>query len=61
MAASTYAQTTRYFVYVTNTVGNNVSAYAMNPSSGAISVVGGSPFAAGMLPREVAIATVTSP
>ena len=59
--ASTYAQTTRYFLYVTNNGSNNVSAYAINPGTGALSAVNGSPFAAGVNPHAAAIASVTGP
>ena len=43
------------FVYVVNESSNNVSAYAIDPSSGALRHVRGSPFAAGTWPGAVAI------
>ena len=43
------------FVYVTSTFANNVSAYAIDASSGALTQVQGSPFGAGSEPRVVAI------
>ena len=48
--ASTYAQATRYFVYVVNSVSNNISAYTMNAATGTLSPVSGSPFPAGATP-----------
>lgn len=59
--ASAYAQTTRYFVSVANNWYDNVSAYAINSSTGALIAVGGSPFAAGVNPHGGAIAAVTGP
>ena len=60
--ASTYAQTTRYFLYVTNTntsyldAGSaNLSAYAINTSTGALTEVRGSPFVAGTYPIGIAV------
>ena len=43
------------FVYVTRAFANNVSAYAIDASSGALTQVQGSPFGAGSEPRVVAI------
>jgi 6-phosphogluconolactonase len=43
------------FVYVANFAGNNVSAYTINDSTGALSEIAGSPFAAGIGPTSVAI------
>jgi Lactonase, 7-bladed beta-propeller len=43
------------FVYVTNLSSNNVSAYAINASTGALTQLTGSPFAAGYQPSGVAI------
>ena len=43
------------FVYVTNHGTGNVSAYAINTASGALTQVQGSPFAAGANPTSVAI------
>jgi DNA-binding beta-propeller fold protein YncE len=48
------------FVYVANGNSGNISVYTINPSTGALSEVKGSPFAAGSGPFSVAIATVTS-
>jgi 6-phosphogluconolactonase len=45
---------TRYFLYAANTHGDNVSAYSIDTSSGALAAVGGSPFAAGTGPAGVA-------
>ena len=44
----------QYFVYVTTSVG--VYAYGINTSTGALSAVGGSPFAAGNTPFGIAVA-----
>jgi hypothetical protein len=44
------------FAYVSNESSNNVSGYAINPTNGALTVISGSPFAAGTNPRSVAVA-----
>jgi len=43
------------FAYVANENSDNVSVYAINSTTGALTQVGGSPFAAGTNPRSVAI------
>lgn len=43
------------FVYVPNVGSNNISAYAIDASNGALTQVKGSPFAAGLNPRGVMI------
>ena len=43
------------FAYVANLVGDNVSAYTINSSTGALSAVAGSPFAAGNDPWSVTV------
>ncbi|MGB8965284.1 MAG: beta-propeller fold lactonase family protein [Candidatus Cybelea sp.] len=43
------------FAYVTNLSSNNVSAYAINASTGALTQLTGSPFAAGYQPTSVAV------
>jgi 6-phosphogluconolactonase (cycloisomerase 2 family) len=43
------------FVYVTNGGSNNVSAYTVEATSGALTAISGSPFAAGSLPVAVAV------
>ena len=43
------------FAYVTNEGSNNISAYAINSASGALTPVPGSPFAAGKGPTAVAV------
>jgi 6-phosphogluconolactonase len=48
------------FAYVVNASDtqasfNNVSGYTMNPSSGALTAIAGSPFAAGTIPHSVAV------
>ena len=43
------------FVYVANTNANTVSGYSVNATTGALTPVPGSPFAAGSLPRSLAI------
>ncbi len=43
------------FVYVTNFASDNVSAYAVNASSGGLTPVQGSPFATGHNPAGLAI------
>jgi 6-phosphogluconolactonase len=37
----------KYYAYVTNYLSGNVSAYTINASTGALTAVAGSPFAAG--------------
>jgi 6-phosphogluconolactonase len=44
------------FAYVTNVGSANVSAYAINATSGALTPVAGSPFAAGTNPVGIAVA-----
>jgi 6-phosphogluconolactonase (cycloisomerase 2 family) len=43
------------FAYVANGLSNNVSVYAINPASGALAAIPGSPFAAGTYPYSVAV------
>jgi DNA-binding beta-propeller fold protein YncE len=43
------------FAYVANESSNNVSAYTINPTSGALTPVTGSPFGAGSVPHAVAV------
>src|SRR3984893_11333721 len=46
------------FAYVANEFGNSgnsVSGYTINPSTGALTAITGSPFAAGVYPRSVAV------
>jgi 6-phosphogluconolactonase len=43
------------FAYVANFNSNNVSGYAIDPSTGALTAIAGSPFAAGSFPRWVAV------
>jgi 6-phosphogluconolactonase len=40
---------------VANVYSNNVSAFTINPSTGALTEIAGSPFAAGMMPRSVVV------
>ena len=44
-----------YFAYVANFVSNNVSAFTINASSGALTAVAGSPFAAGAGPCSFSV------
>ena len=44
------------FAYVANQISNNVSGYTINPSTGALTAIAGSPFAAGSAPFSVAVA-----
>jgi len=44
------------FAYVANANTNNVSAYSVNQATGALSAIAGSPFAAGIHPRSIAVA-----
>jgi DNA-binding beta-propeller fold protein YncE len=44
------------FAYVTNLGSNNVSGYTIDPMTGALTVISGSPFAAGSRPFSVAVA-----
>jgi len=55
-AARLHAQSE--FAYVANVGSNNVSGYAINPTTGALTPIAGSPFAAGFLPESVAVAPV---
>jgi 6-phosphogluconolactonase len=43
------------FVYVANKGDNNVSAYSINPTTGALKPVAGSPFPAGNTPLSIAV------
>ncbi|TAG24225.1 MAG: hypothetical protein EAZ37_16770, partial [Burkholderiales bacterium] len=43
------------FAYVANAFTDNVSAYTINPSTGALTAVAGSPFTAGDTPRSVTV------
>jgi 6-phosphogluconolactonase len=43
------------FVYVPNSISNNISAYAINMATGALTPVAGSPFAAGNSPNYLAM------
>jgi len=43
------------FLYLANYDDNDISAYAINPSSGMLTPVAGSPFGAGNLPFDVAV------
>jgi 6-phosphogluconolactonase len=43
------------FVYVANQGSNNISAFALDPTTGALTIVAGSPFAAGKQPSSVAV------
>jgi YVTN family beta-propeller protein len=42
------------FLYVANQGSNDVFAYAINGTSGALAAVSGSPFPAGVTPRAIA-------
>jgi 6-phosphogluconolactonase len=43
------------FVYVANGGSNNISAYAVNAASGALTAISGSPFPAGNVPYSIAV------
>jgi 6-phosphogluconolactonase len=43
------------FAYVTNFTGNNVSGYTIDPSTGALTAIAGSPFTAGHFPTSVMV------
>ena len=43
------------FVYVTNLNSGNVSGYTIDPTTGALTPISGSPFAAGQSPQSVAV------
>jgi 6-phosphogluconolactonase (cycloisomerase 2 family) len=43
------------FVYVANSAGSTISGFSINPSTGSLSTVPGSPFAADFFPRAFAI------
>ncbi len=45
--------TVSFPVYVANTGSNNISAYKLDPNSGALSAVAGSPFSAGTNPSAL--------
>lgn len=44
------ASAPKYFAYVANSESNNISAYSINPATGALSEIKGSPFLAGNSP-----------
>jgi DNA-binding beta-propeller fold protein YncE len=44
------------FAYVANANSNNVSGYSIDPATGVLTAIGGSPFAAGSSPLSVAVA-----
>jgi DNA-binding beta-propeller fold protein YncE len=46
------------FVYVANTISNNVSAFSLNPATGALSPMRGAPFATGSGPVSIAISAI---
>lgn len=48
------------FAYVGNTGGNNISAYTIDGTTGALAPIAGSPFAAGVRPASVAIASAST-
>jgi hypothetical protein len=48
----------RYYAYVANSESNDVSAYAINAATGALTAVAGSPFAAGDSVRGIAIVRI---
>jgi 6-phosphogluconolactonase (cycloisomerase 2 family) len=43
------------FVYAANNQGNGISAYAIDPTTGALTLIPGSPFAAGNVPMSVRV------
>ena len=43
------------FAYVANGGSNNVSGYTINPATGALAAISGSPFPAGVNPSSVAV------
>jgi hypothetical protein len=47
---------TGHFIYVANWGGHDISAYRIDPTSGTIRPIGGSPFASGQWPHSLAIA-----
>jgi hypothetical protein len=55
-AGQTLGSGTPRFAYVANENSNNVSAYTINSTTGALAPITGSPFAAGTAPLSVAIA-----
>ena len=46
---------TGIFAYVANSGDGTISAYSIDPQSGALSAIVGSPFATGLLPAAIAI------
>jgi DNA-binding beta-propeller fold protein YncE len=52
---ASFAQATRHFLYITNNGSNNVSAYMINPSTGALTAVTGSLFPVGTSPIGIAV------
>ena len=46
---------TLYFAYVVNTLSNNLSAFSINATTGALTALTGSPFTTGTAPNDVAI------
>jgi hypothetical protein len=55
LAGQALANTTPEFAYVANASSNNVSAYTIDSTTGALTAVSGSPFPAGTNPFSVAI------
>ena len=56
IAGSLFASPLRaQFAYVANFNSNNVSAYTIDPSTGALTAIAGSPFPAGSFPHSVAV------
>ncbi|HEY2647376.1 MAG TPA: beta-propeller fold lactonase family protein, partial [Candidatus Acidoferrales bacterium] len=48
------------FVYVTNEFSNDISGYSVNPTSGDLTPIAGTPFAAGIGPSSVAVVSSSS-
>jgi 6-phosphogluconolactonase len=55
LATRAFADPTPKFAYVANSSDNTISAYTINNSTGALSAVAGSPFAAGESPGSVTV------
>ena len=53
--SSIVAEPSGKFVYVTNEFSNDISGYSVNPTSGALTPIAGTPFAAGVGPSSLAI------
>jgi len=59
--ASVATDPTGQFAYVVNASSDNIWAYSIDPGSGALATISGSPFYGGQFPHSIALATVGGP